>query len=214
MSIIERRLRERQRRIEGILDAAKVVFLSKGFSSATMNDIADESELSRRTLYHYFRSKEEVSLAAAELTLEQLLASIRERVSGEETGIRKLIVMLDTYQNMFKSDPGNFQYIVNFPTVVRSLQPNNTSVKKCLSTISALTNLVKDCIQEGMRDGTVRQIETDSRTAAIVLVGMVNSIMQNAVSDKDLVRMATGLDSSVFLDEAFSYFHHFLSPQP
>lgn len=212
MGIVERRIRERQQRIEEILNAAKNVFLSKGFALTTMNDIADKSDLSRRTLYHYFRSKEEVSLAAAEMTLERLLLDIQDRVSREKTGMNKLLVMLKSYRTMFETEPGNFQYIVNFPNIARAIDKDNDSLKQCLATIRELTDLVGDFLEEGTNDGTIRRIEADQKNAAVVLVSMVNSIMQNAVSYKNVVRMATGLDSSVFLEEAFSYLRYFLSP--
>ena len=40
--------------------AAKRVFSDKGFNKATMEDIAQEAELSPGTLYLYFKNKEEV----------------------------------------------------------------------------------------------------------------------------------------------------------
>ena len=61
MGIMERKLREKEQRIQEILNAARILFINKGYSSTTMLDIAQESELSRRTIYLYFKSKEEIS---------------------------------------------------------------------------------------------------------------------------------------------------------
>ena len=60
MGIQERKERERERRRQQIMVAAKRVFGAKGFTKSTMEDIAQEAELSPGTLYLYFRNKDEL----------------------------------------------------------------------------------------------------------------------------------------------------------
>ncbi len=60
MGIQERKERERERRRQQIMVAAKRVFAEKGFTKATMEDIAKEAELSPGTLYLYFKNKDEL----------------------------------------------------------------------------------------------------------------------------------------------------------
>ena len=60
MGIQERKQRERERRRQQIIVAAKRVFSEKGFSKSTMEDIAREAELSPGTLYLYFKNKDKV----------------------------------------------------------------------------------------------------------------------------------------------------------
>jgi len=60
LGIQERKEREKHMRKQQIQDVAKKVFLEKGFSSATMEDIAQASELSVSTVYLYFRTKDEL----------------------------------------------------------------------------------------------------------------------------------------------------------
>ncbi len=51
MGIHERKTREKERRHQQILVAAKRVFSEKGFNKSTMEDIAGEAELSPRVRY-------------------------------------------------------------------------------------------------------------------------------------------------------------------
>jgi AcrR family transcriptional regulator len=55
-----RRERERRERRQAIIDAAKELFFEKGYQVTTMEDIAAAAELSKGTLYIYFRSKDEL----------------------------------------------------------------------------------------------------------------------------------------------------------
>jgi len=43
-----------------IIDAAERLFFSKGYNNSTMDEVAKESGFTKRTLYSYFTSKEEI----------------------------------------------------------------------------------------------------------------------------------------------------------
>ncbi|NJK86044.1 MAG: helix-turn-helix transcriptional regulator [Bacteroidales bacterium] len=63
MGISERKEREKEQRRSDIVDAAEKIFFKKGFEYATMDEIAEQAELSKGTLYLYFKSKEELLYA-------------------------------------------------------------------------------------------------------------------------------------------------------
>jgi len=50
-----------------ILMAAVKVLTSKGYYSSTMDDIVDESNMSKGAIYHYFSSKKDVYLAVIDM---------------------------------------------------------------------------------------------------------------------------------------------------
>ncbi len=76
MGIRERKEREKGRRRQQITIAAKRVFSLKGFSRATMEDIAKEAELSPGTLYLYFKNKEELYASLSLRILQYLLMRV------------------------------------------------------------------------------------------------------------------------------------------
>ncbi len=73
MGIYERKQREKERRRQEILAAARHVFSKKGFNSATMEEIASKAELSPGTLYLYFKNKEELHTSLSIDLLEHLV---------------------------------------------------------------------------------------------------------------------------------------------
>ena len=52
-----------EERISQIVTAAEDVFTKKGFNEARMDDIAEETGLSKGTLYNYFKSKDDLIIA-------------------------------------------------------------------------------------------------------------------------------------------------------
>lgn len=63
MGIQERKEREKESRKEEIINAAQKIFFEKGLPAATMDEIAEAAELSKGTLYLYYKSKEDLYLA-------------------------------------------------------------------------------------------------------------------------------------------------------
>ena len=61
-----------------LVDVARQLFAKNGFESTTMNDIALSSGKGRRTLYTYFKSKEEVYYAVIQTELERLYERMEE----------------------------------------------------------------------------------------------------------------------------------------
>lgn len=54
---------EKEKRKKHIIDSAVVVFTSKGYVNSTMQDIVDETGMSRGWVYLYFSNKEDIMLA-------------------------------------------------------------------------------------------------------------------------------------------------------
>ena len=64
-------------------------------------------------------------------------------------------------------------------------------------------------LREGAEDGSVKPLADPERTAAAV-VSLVHGAVQNAVSDTDVVRLATRRTSDEFLQETFEVFNSYL----
>jgi AcrR family transcriptional regulator len=75
---------------EQILDAAYLLFRSRGFTRVSMDEIAAASKLTKRTLYYHFRSKDALLAAMLEAQHELALAAFKtfgERLSGSPDAI-------------------------------------------------------------------------------------------------------------------------------
>jgi len=55
-----REVKEHNIRKKEILDKAQALFIKKGYSKTTINDILKAEGIAKGTFYHYFKSKEEV----------------------------------------------------------------------------------------------------------------------------------------------------------
>lgn len=88
---LSRRERERRMRRTAMLDAARSVFAEKGYSQATLDEIAEQAEFGKGTLYNYFEGgKEEILFAILEDIFDEIQLLIHTVFQEEEKQDRPL----------------------------------------------------------------------------------------------------------------------------
>jgi AcrR family transcriptional regulator len=92
-------LRERKKRKtrDEIVRAAMALFAERGFERTTIADIAAAADISPRTFFGYFPTKEDVVFHDSAALMESLDARVRQRPEGETAldALRAWIVLLD-----------------------------------------------------------------------------------------------------------------------
>lgn len=88
-----------------ILDAAKIVFLDKGFDGARMQEIADKAGINKALLHYYFRSKEKLFDAIFQEAFQQFIPKIAEIMMTDKPLFEKLEFFIDTYLTMLSNNP-------------------------------------------------------------------------------------------------------------
>lgn len=73
-----------------LIEVARWLFVHKGLDKTTMNDIAEASEKGRRTIYTYFKNKDEICDAIIEKESDNLLARLRDVVDCSLSPVEKL----------------------------------------------------------------------------------------------------------------------------
>lgn len=85
-----------------LVDVARQLFAKRGLDNTTMNDIAVASGKGRRTLYTYFKSKEEIYFAVIEAEMERLLERMNEVAKTNLEPEDKLVELIYTHLNLIK----------------------------------------------------------------------------------------------------------------
>lgn len=106
MSIAQRRQREKESRIQSIKKSAGRLFARKGFHNVSMAEIAEDAEVSKGTLYIYFKSKEELYFSLIEPILLRHHELIAEIVSDDsEPADETLRKFIDYFASSYPQDP-------------------------------------------------------------------------------------------------------------
>ena len=85
-----------------LVDVARQLFAKKGVDNTTMNDIAVASTKGRRTLYTYFKSKEEIYVAVVESELDKLAEALDKVVAEKIAPDVKILKLIETHLDAIK----------------------------------------------------------------------------------------------------------------
>ncbi|MFF9017309.1 TetR family transcriptional regulator [Streptomyces sp. NPDC014870] len=83
MTISGLRERKKQRTRNALLRVALELFTTQGYEQTTVDEIADAVEVSQRTFFRYFTSKEEVAFAVQQTVEERFVQALAERPPEE-----------------------------------------------------------------------------------------------------------------------------------
>lgn len=95
-----------------IIQAARKVFLVKGFEGARMQEIADEAGINKALLHYYFRSKEKLFQSIFQEAFQRFIPSLYDVMLSERTLPEKLDLIIDRYQELLFENPYLPQFIL------------------------------------------------------------------------------------------------------
>ena len=77
------RERKKQQTREAIAEAARALFVERGFEAVRVAEIARAADVSEKTVFNYFPTKEDLVFWRLEAFEEEILGALRERAPGE-----------------------------------------------------------------------------------------------------------------------------------
>ena len=80
---LSRRERKKQRTGRSIAEAARRLFVERGFEATTVADVAREADVAVQTVFNHFPTKEDLFYSGLEAFEAELLAAVRGRERGE-----------------------------------------------------------------------------------------------------------------------------------
>ena len=156
MGIAERKEREKEQRRNDIIDAAERIFFKNGAENSTMDDVAREAELSKGTLYLYFRSKEDLQFAISVRGSDILTDMLDQSITFEKSGYGNLIEMAYGFIEFSGKYRDYFQLFLYFQTNnLEELRISGEQVDKYFKEQSPMAR-VNACVEKGIADGSLR----------------------------------------------------------
>lgn len=205
MGIVDRKEKVKQIRREDIIRAAEVLIFEKGYERVTMDEIAKRAEYTKRTLYAYFQSKEQILHAIIFRAYTTLNTMINKELAdnGQCNGLAKLKKLGGVYIEFINLYPKYFE-IIAFYNGSKSDLPTDDEFRAASDeegeqTFRYLTRM----IQEGIEDHSIRS-DIDVEKTAFVLYGNIIGIA-NLVLNKESYLLEHRLNAKDFIEEVFIF---------
>ncbi|EEL28807.1 TetR/AcrR family transcriptional regulator [Bacillus cereus] len=141
-------VKEYEERRKEILETAERLFLTKGYTKTTVNDILKEIGIAKGTFYHYFKSKEEVMDEIIMRIIKEDVTKAKRIVSNPD------IPVLDKlFQILMEQSPKSGD--VKEKMIEQFHQPNNAEMhqKSLVQSIIHLSPVLTEVLEQGIEEG-------------------------------------------------------------
>jgi AcrR family transcriptional regulator len=175
-----------------ILDAATKVFVRLGFQHARMDDIVEESGLSKGTLYWYFKSKEDIINAILRRLFAGALESLESLLEAEGTVSERLVQLTSDRVTGMKRMSSLVPIIFEFYAVAVHQQWVQQFIGEYFK---HFRKLLEDLIQQGIDRGEFRRV--NATEAAISLASIYEGLTIHWLIDPQTVQWDILSESSI-----------------
>jgi AcrR family transcriptional regulator len=182
---------------ENILDKVSVLYRKYGIKSITMDDVAHELGISKKTLYQFVGDKTELVEKVVEHTRHCSFAGMKELKEMGGNAIERLIQVSQQVQALLKDHSASYEYDLKkyYPGIFKKLM----SARRKLMYEAMLAN-----IRQGKKEGIYRDELDEEIIAKLHLLRMENLQSTELFSEEEI-------QSPKFFREIFVYHIHGLA---
>ncbi|MDA2515673.1 TetR/AcrR family transcriptional regulator [Bacillus cereus] len=141
-------VKEYEERRKEILETAERLFLTKGYTKTTVNDILKEIGIAKGTFYHYFKSKEEVMDEIIMRIIKEDVTKAKRIVSNPDIPVLDKLFKILMEQSPKSGD-------VKEKMIEQFHQPNNAEMhqKSLVQSIIHLSPVLTEVLEQGIEEG-------------------------------------------------------------
>lgn len=160
-----------------IIAKATDMFLKLGFKSVTMDDIASEMCMSKKTIYKYFSNKEVLIEEGTEMIKQKIHSLMDEVISKNFNAIKENFEIRKMFKEMFQAVDHSpaFQLKKHYPEIYEKMMQDE--IKECESVFT-------QNVQKGIAEGLYRA-DTDVEIAVRFYYTLIFSINENTSLEKE-----------------------------
>ncbi|MFD1176408.1 TetR/AcrR family transcriptional regulator [Paenibacillus puldeungensis] len=204
MGVNERKEKEKEVRRNDIIDASEKVIFSKGYDLATIEDIAREAEFSKRTIYVYFNSKEQLYfeiMVRGYRKLIQMMEAPVDEVSGVNA-LDQLKQFARTLYQFSKEYPDYFKAIMEYENGERDFVNGvpDQSKEECYLLGEKMFAYLTSALKNGIEQGVIRS-DLDVVNSAIVLWSCTLGLFNTLIKKRNYIQHYHKRDSEELLLE-------------
>ena len=206
MGTAERKERERQKRRLDIVKASEKVFLTKGFEQTTMDDIAEQAELSKGTLYLYFKSKDELYSEIIKRGEKILTSLFTEAVNTNENGLCKVKKIGEAFIKFYNEHQEYNEALMRGHSHINSTDNANCNDGQ---NGGESHQVFMNAIDSGKKDGSIRS-NIDPLKTSLLLWAQLMGVLQLIQIKGQSLKTICNTSSEELLEHFFEYTYYAL----
>jgi AcrR family transcriptional regulator len=204
--------RERAARRADIVSAADRVFREKGYHEASMDAIAEAAGFTKRTLYQYFDTKEDLYFAVLAEIFDGLTGTMASATRDRPPGLDKLEACFSCFLGFYRGDPRRMR-LFSYVSQLGGSGSGAPHYAEWRKSSEVLIGNIAGLIAEGQADGSLRPELDSSRTAYSIVFLTTAFFSLLAVNGESFARVS-GMDAEEFSRETMGLLTDALAARP
>lgn len=179
-----------------IIDAAERLFFSKGYNNSTMDEVAKEAGFTKKTLYSYFTSKEEIFEKIKErgyLILNNLFLEALEK-EKKSSEILKIKAMGYSFLKFERDYSGYFKAIFE----------SESFRVECEVLEETTLDMLQKCIREGVKKGEITD-KIDCVSISLILWSMLMGFVNTFSRKEEYIKGYFKKDIREVIENGFDF---------
>jgi TetR/AcrR family transcriptional regulator len=205
----QRREREKNLRIQSIIEAARKVFSSRGYLKATMDEIALEAQITKPTIYQYFKTKDDLLINLMQPLIDDIHGRLeiieRKLLSGQIKDGRGLITgIIQAFYHGYESRPETFRIVQLFQQkdLISELRPEIRSTLDERGRINF--DICRRMLTKSIEIGLIKKVDVHAMADVIwaLTVGVIQleDFKDDEQKDHKLKKKTLGLAERLIID--------------
>ncbi len=173
MGLEERRKREKENRKNAILKAAWKLFFDKGFKDVTVESIAKKAELSKGSVYLYFKSKEDIYTQILLSDIDKFHKVMANLIQEGQSSSTMLMGLANIYTDFFMNDRELFRIMMNYMLNTDHMNLPEEIDQLIVKATNKTVDIIEEMFKIGIRSGEFSP-DIDLRQKRNAIWGLLN----------------------------------------
>ena len=186
-----------------IMISAERLFLEKGFVQTTIDDISKASEYSRRTIYSYYESKEDILYHIIEKGLLSLKANISTALSKSKDFLGRYHIICTAFKSYQYDSPISVDSVIKAKPTAFNEKDIPEVIIRILSLGDEINQILASFIEDGIKQKVVRE-DINPMATVYIMWSNISSLLSLVETKEMVIKKQLGMTDSEFLDYGYT----------
>lgn len=165
--VVESRETQRRKKRQAVIEAGARLFNENGFEKTSLEDLAKSLGITKRTIYYYVQSKDEILMEVIRQSMHLLERIAQTAENDTRSAVHKIAVIIDEYASWITTDFGACLVLTRENMLTDEVRLELRARK------NQLDWLIRNAVTEGIKAGEIRET-CDPRLTSAAVFGALN----------------------------------------
>lgn len=175
-------MRDAQKTKQSIIEAASILFNTKGYKATSLSDITKATKLTKGAIYRHFEDKSELEKEALTHMCNLLKFDLRDRIKSQKNTKSKLNTIMEYFEEYSENPP----FIGGCPLMNAAIESDDTDIR--LKSVAkeimlSLHSTIVSILENGKKYNEVKSTYNTQELASLIIGALEGGVMIMKVSD-------------------------------